>query len=211
MKAKTNKATVVTIKARTAQQIAESIIKGLEKVDDAKESVGEVYREAAEVLDAITPKFTAIKWNSCKSPESTKAAFAAVGVTDSQGKALQEFRAVILEAAKVFNDAAAKTVWQSIARWSRGYVGSKPLHPDVKPTESPKAGKADKVGKATTATPVRDLIHADPQQARVLLGELVAGFTTLKGACKKNKVSAALVQEVLDLLGETDAAIAALK
>jgi len=199
---------VVTIKARAAQDIAADIVKGLGDIEAAKESAGEVYKEAAGVLDGITAKFTLIKWNACKSPESTKAAFAAAGVTDSQGARVQEFRAVILEAVKAFNDGAAKTVWQSICRWSIGYTGSKPLHPDAKPAPASKANKAE---KPDTAAPVRELIAADPQQARVLLGELVAAFSTMKGACKKNKVSAALVQEVLDLLGETDAAIAALK
>ena len=138
------KSKVATIKARTAQEIGSDIVAGLKGIDNAKENVGAVYREAAETLDAITPKFTAIKWNACKSPDSTKAAFTAAGVTDSQGAGVAEFRAVILEAVKTYNDEQAKTVWQNIARWSVGYVGSKPLHPNVKPTETPKTDKTDK-------------------------------------------------------------------
>lgn len=204
------KTKTVTIKARAASAIAADIIKGLQGIEHAKESIGEVYKEAAGVLDGIHPAFTSIKWNACKSPESTKAAFTAAGVED-QGIKIQEFRAVILEAVKAFNDGAAKTVWQSICRWSIGYTGSKPLHPDVKPTAPTKADKADKPEPVVTETPVRELVAADPQKARIVLGELVAAFSTMKGACKKNKISTALIQEVLDLLGDTDAAIAALK
>lgn len=209
MTTKTKTSKVVTIKARTATAIAADILKGLQDIESAKESAGAIYKEAAAALDALHGNFTLIKWNSCKSPESTKAAFTAAGVTDSQGVKIQEFRATILEAVKAYNEQAAKTVWQSICRWSVGYVGSKPLHPDVKPAAT-KADKADK-DKATTETPVRDLVTSDPQKARIVLGELVAGFTTLKGACKKNKLSTTLLQEVLDLLADTDAAIAALK
>ena len=203
------KSKVATIKARTAQEIGNDIVSGLKGIDNAKENVGAVYREAAQVLDAITLKFTAIKWNACKSADSTKAAFTAAGVTDTEGASVSEFRNVILEMVKKYNDEQAKTVWQNIARWSEGYVGSKPLHPKVKPS-TPKGTKGKRGGKATTATPVRELIHANPQQARIVIGELVAGFTTLKGACKKNKLSTAKLQGILDLLGETDIAIAAL-
>jgi hypothetical protein len=209
MKTKTIKA--ITIKARPATEIAADIVKGLENIESAKEEAGAVYKEAASALDGIHGNFTLIKWNACKSPESTKAAFTAAGVTDSQGERVKEFRTVILEAVKAFNDQAAKTVWQSICRWSVGYSGSKPLHPDVKPTTPKKKTTATTAPTATTETPVRDLVTSDPQKARIVLGELVAGFTTLKGACKKNKISTALIQEVLDLLAETDAAIAALK
>jgi hypothetical protein len=210
----TTKTKVVTVKARTPQQIAADIVSNLENIESAKESAGEIYKEAAAALDGIDPAFTSIKWNACKSPESTKAAFTAAGVDDAQGIQIQEFRAVILDAVKKHNDQAAKTVWQCICRWSIGYQGSRPLHPDVKPTatkKADKADKADKTDKATTEAPVRDLVHADPQKARIILGELVAAFSTMKGACKKNKISTTLLQEVLDLLADTDAAIAALK
>jgi hypothetical protein len=211
MKTKTNKANVVTIKTRAATAIAADILKGLQGIESAKESIGAVYKEAAAALDGIHTAFTNIRWNSCKSPESTKAAFTAADIDDAQGKRIQEFRAVILEAVKAYNEQAAKTVWQSICRWSIGYSGSKPLHPDIKPTATNTPTKADKADKADTTTSVRDAVLANPQKARIVLGELVAAFSTLQGACKKNKLSTALLQEILDQLGETDAAIAALK
>jgi hypothetical protein len=204
--------TTVTIKARAATAIAADIIKALQDKESAQSNADTCYEESAQVLDGITPKWTLIKWNACKSPESTKAAFTAAGVTDSQGNQVADFLSPLRAAIVEFNPESWKTVAQSIRRWSVGYIGSKPNHPDVKPTATKKKTTATTTATtATTETPVRDLVHADPQKARMVLGELVAGFTTLKGACKKNKISTTLLQEVLDLLADTDAAIAALK
>jgi hypothetical protein len=199
----------VTLKARTAQEIAGDIVQGLQDIESAKESAGEVYKEAAAALDGIAARFTLIKWNKCKSPDSTKAAFTAAGVSDSQGVKIQEFRAVILDAVKAFNDGAAKTVWQSICRWSIGYTGSKPLHPDAKPAPAPKAEKTPKAEPMTATT--RDAVLANPQNARKVISELIAGLTDNMGLKKKNKIGTTAIQEAIDALGQADIALAALK
>lgn len=215
MKTKTTKTTkttkIVTIVTRTADQIGADIVIALQGIGKAKETASEFYKEAASALDAISQTWTEIDFT-----KEAKAAFTAAGVTDAQGEKIKGFRTNLLAVVKEYNESETKTVWQYIKRWSAGYTGSKPNHPDAKERieKNPpaKAIKADKdKDKPDTTTPVRDLVHADPQKARIVLGELVAGFTTLKGACKKNKLSTQLLQEVLDLLAETDAAIAALK
>lgn len=209
MKTKTNKTNVVTIKTRAATAIAADILKGLQGIESAKESIGAVYKEAAAALDGIHTAFTNIRWNSCKSPESTKAAFTAADIDDAQGKRIQEFRAVILEAVKAYNEQAAKTVWQSICRWSIGYSGSKPLHPDVKPAPAPKADKADKAEPMTATT--RDAVLANPQNARKVISELIAGLTDNMGLKVKNKMNVASIKEAIELLGQADIALASMK
>ncbi len=210
MKTKTTKAPVVTIKTRAATAIAADIVKGLEGIENAKESAGAVYKEAAATMDGITTKWTLIKWNACKSPESTKAAFTAAGVTDSQGAKVAEFFAPIKLAVTEYDADAWKTVAQSIRRWSVGYIGSKPLHPDVKPAPADKpAPKADKPEPMTATT--QDAVLANPQNARKVISELIAGLTNNMGLKVKNKMNVASIKEAIDLLGQADIALASMK
>jgi hypothetical protein len=208
MTTKTTKATkaVVTIEARTADQIGADIVIALQGIGKAKEAASEFYKEAAGVLDTIAPTWTDIDFT-----KEAKAAYAAADVTDLQGAQIREFRIALLAVVKEYNESETKTVWQYIKRWSAGYAGSKPNHPDAKARleKNPPAPKANKPEPLTATT--RDAVLANPQNARKIISELVAGLTGNMGLKVKNKMNITAIKEAIDLLGQADIALASMK
>jgi hypothetical protein len=206
MKAKTNKTNVVTIVTRTADQIGADIVIALQGIGKAKEAASEFYKEAAGALDTIAPTWTDIDFT-----KESKAAFAAAGVEDSHGEKVKEFRTTLLAVVKEYNESETKTVWQYIKRWSAGYAGSKPNHPEAKARleKNPPAPKASKPEPLTATT--RDAVLANPQNARKIISELVAGLTDNMGLKVKNKMNITAIKEAIDLLGQADIALASMK
>lgn len=206
---KATKGTTVTIATRTAEQIGVDIVIALKEVDHAKSTASEFYIEAAAALDTIAPTWTEIDFT-----KEAKAAFAVAGVTDAQGEKVKGFRTTLLAVVKEYNESETKTVWQYIKRWSAGYTGSKPNHPDAKARleknpPPPKAGKADKAEPMTATT--RAAVLANPQNARKIISELVAGLTDNMGLKVKNKMNVAAIKEAIELLGQADIALAYLE
>lgn len=204
---------------RSATAIAADIVDGLKGLGTAKQTVGKVYREAAETLHNIAPTFTDLQWNKCKSEESTKAAYIAAGMDAAAFAKVAEFRKTILDAVKAFNEAEAKTVWQNICRWSPGYGGSKPNHPDAikaakaeAGTKTDKAAKAAKADKAEAETvSVSDQVEKTPQFARIVISQVIAGLTARMGTMKKEKLSTANIKAAIDALSESAEYIALMK
>ena len=205
---KATKATTVTIEARTAEQIGADIVTALKEVEHAKVTASEFYKEAASVLDAVAQTWTEIDFT-----KEAKAAFAAAGIDDAQGAKIKTFRADLLAVVKEYNESETKTVWQYIKRWSAGYTGSKPNHPEAKarleknpPTP---ATKADKPEPMTATT--RDAVLANPQNARKIISELVAGLTDNMGLKVKNKMNITAIKEAIEFLGQADIALTSMK
>lgn len=203
---------------RSATAIATDIVNGLRGLGTAKEAVGKVYREAAETLHGICPTFTDLQWTRCnKSEESAKTAYREAGMDAATFAKVSEFRKTILDAVKAYNEAEAKTVWQNICRWSPGYTGSKPNHPDASAKIKAEGGAESKAGtkaKAETETDtvsVSDQVEKTPQFARIVISQVVGGLTARMGLMKKEKLSTSNIKAAIDALGEAMEYIALMK
>jgi hypothetical protein len=198
------------VTTRTASAIGADIVAALRDKETANGKADVCFKEAASALDAITANWTLVKFNQCKSPDSTKAALTAAGVSDSEGAKIVEFLAPVKEAVTAFNAESWKTVVQGIRRWSKGYTGSKPNHPDAKAAK-PAAKPAAEPAATTTEVSVSDQVARNPQFARVVVSHVIAGLTSRMGEMKREKVSIANIKEAIAALGEANEFLALMK
>jgi hypothetical protein len=205
----------VTLPTRTVDQIARDIVSSLSGIADAKGKASGYYKEVATILDAVNMNWTAIKWNRVKSADSLLAVLAEAGV-GIKGKQIAEIRTAIITPIKEARPNDVKTAWQGICRWSAGYTGSAPLHPDVKAEQADakaKEGfKGNKEKKETSnEEPIVDTIAKNPQYARKVLSFIIAGLMENKAIRKANKVSTASLDAAISVLEDGAEALAALK
>jgi hypothetical protein len=215
MKATKRNTNTVTLPVRTVDQIARDIVSSLSGIADAKGKASGYYREVATILDAVHMNWTAIKWNRVKSADSLLAVLAEAGV-GIKGKQIAEIRTAIITPIKEARPDDVKTAWQGICRWSAGYTGSAPLHPDVKAKQADakaKEGfKGNKEKKETSnEEPIVDTIAKNPQFARVVISHVIAGLTENRGLRVKNKISTVTIDAAIAALNDAAEALAALK
>lgn len=210
------KATTSTIAHRTGTEIGTDIIAALVGVSQAQDTASKYYREAAEYMDTLAANWTAVEFNKCKSPESQRAAFAACSIDPATEGHIMAFRKELFDTIKAARPNDTGQCSQKIKRWSAGYEGSAPNHPEAKAkAEKAKANAAtkDKVAgesiPATTELPVAALVAADPQQARMVISHVIEGLNQNVGLRKKNKVNVTHLQDALQALQDACEAIAA--
>ena len=171
--------------------------------------------EGAAYLDSIAPNWTQVK-HSYKNPEGQRAKFAEQGIEPAQEGLIMQWRSAFLTAIKAARPDDTGQVWQNVTRWSVGYTGARPAHPEAKAkAEQDKASKDSKEKVAgekeasTTELNIADFVASDPQNARLVLSQVIAGLTDNVGARKKNKVNVTHLLEALDAMKDACESLAA--
>jgi hypothetical protein len=198
-----------------AAYIAQGMTAAYTDKDSAQAKADGFAKEGAAYLDSISPNWTAVK-HSYKSSEGQRAKFAEQGIEPAQEKAIMEWRAPFLTAIKAARPDDTGQAWQNVTRWSVGYTGARPAHPEAKARQDKeKANNASKEKvageKETTSTDVdiAEFVERDPQNARIVLSHVLAGLTANIGARKKNKVNAAHLLEAADAIKDACESLAA--
>lgn len=183
--------------------------------DSAQAKADSFAKQGAEYLDGIAPNWTQVK-HSYKNPEGQRKNFAEQGIEPAQEGQIMQWRAAFLAAIKAARPDDTGQAWQNITRWSVGYTGARPAHPEAKAKqEADKASKASKekvVGEkesTTTEVNIAEFVASDPQNARLVLSQVIAGLTDNIGARKKNKVNVAYLLEALDAMKDACESLAA--
>jgi hypothetical protein len=198
-----------------AAYIAQGMTAAYTDKDSAQAKADGFAEHGAAYLDGIAPSWTQVK-HSYKTPEGQRAKFAEQGIEPAQEKAIMEWRATFLAAIKAARPDDTGQAWQNVTRWSVGYTGARPAHPEAKAKqEADKASKASKekvVGEresTTTEVNIAEFVASDPQNARLVLSQVIAGLTDNIGARKKNKLHTAHLLEALDAIKDACESIAA--
>jgi hypothetical protein len=198
-----------------AAYIAQGMTAAYTDKDTAQAKADGFAKQGAEYLDSIAPNWTQVK-HSYKTPEGQRAKFAEQGIEPDQEGLIMQWRAGFLATIKAARPDDTGQAWQNVTRWSVGYTGARPAHPEAKAKqEADKASKASKekvAGEresATTEVNIADFVASDPQNARLVLSQVIAGLTDNIGARKKNKVNVTHLVEALDAIKDACESIAA--
>lgn len=210
---KATRTTVTVSPAFDASAIAAGIVAALADKDNVTGKLSGHYRVTAAYLDTLDQNWSALSFRNIKDATGLAEAAAKADVSPTAAVEIARIRGVLMDALKDRAATDRAAVWQGVCKWSIGYTGSRPLHPEAKAraeatakanAEEDKAVKGGEGGGAAKNAdlPLTEMVTKNPQFARVILSHVHAGLSANRALRMANKVSVATLDKLIEAIEE---------